>query len=109
MFDVNFSRDQMCILEQQMRQHVQMLTQNFILTYEHPEFHEYSEKIKEYLVSICLIFFTIMHKKLRNDRVKMDHNVVVLFNFFYKIPFIDFMMNKSEILYRLLTKWKADL
>lgn len=52
MFDVNFSHDQLCILEQQMRQHIQMLTQNFILTYEHPEFHEYSGKIKEYLVSV---------------------------------------------------------
>lgn len=41
---------QILIVEQQMRQHVQLLTQNFLLTYQHPEFHNYSFKFKEYLV-----------------------------------------------------------
>ncbi|CAH1126559.1 unnamed protein product [Ceutorhynchus assimilis] len=52
MFDVNISYHQLCAIEQQMRQHVQMLTQNYFLTYEHPEFHNYSVKLKEYLLNL---------------------------------------------------------
>ncbi|KAK9701168.1 hypothetical protein QE152_g30795 [Popillia japonica] len=43
------------LLQQQMRQHVQMLTQNFILGYEHPEYSEVASKCKEYLLNLkCL-------------------------------------------------------
>lgn len=51
MLDITIGYEQLCIMEQQMRQHVQILTQNFFLSYEHPEFHENSYKLKEYLVS----------------------------------------------------------
>ncbi|CAG9821246.1 unnamed protein product [Phaedon cochleariae] len=40
------------ILIQQMTQHVQILAQNFILTYNHPELHHSSAQIKEYLLNI---------------------------------------------------------
>lgn len=43
--------EQKLLLEQQIRQHVQMLTQNFLLTYNHPEFHEMAIKYKEFLVN----------------------------------------------------------
>ncbi|CAH1164288.1 unnamed protein product [Phaedon cochleariae] len=43
---------QIPLLQQQMAQHVQMLTQNFILTYKHPELHQLSVKLKEYLLNI---------------------------------------------------------
>ncbi|KAI4468523.1 yy1 associated protein-related [Holotrichia oblita] len=43
------------LLQQQMRQHVQMLAQNFILGYEHPEYFEIASKCKEYLLNLkCL-------------------------------------------------------
>lgn len=41
---------QYLLVEQQLRQHVQMLTQNFILTYDNPEYHHMSSQLKEYLV-----------------------------------------------------------
>ncbi|XP_072389073.1 uncharacterized protein mute isoform X1 [Diabrotica undecimpunctata] len=47
-----FTDMQINLLEQQMRQHVQLLTQNFILTYEHPELHEHSKQMKEYLYNL---------------------------------------------------------
>ncbi|KAG5897288.1 hypothetical protein JTB14_011454 [Gonioctena quinquepunctata] len=47
----NFQIALLELMEQQMRQHVQMLTQNFILTYEHPELHHYSIQMKEYLLN----------------------------------------------------------
>ncbi|XP_028155473.1 uncharacterized protein LOC114349332 isoform X2 [Diabrotica virgifera virgifera] len=43
---------QINLLEQQMRQHVQLLTQNFILTYEHPEIHQHAKQMKEYLLNL---------------------------------------------------------
>lgn len=43
--------EQALLIEQQLRQHVQLLTQNFLLTFQHPEFHEMSLTFKEYLVS----------------------------------------------------------
>lgn len=48
--DILMKRSQIPLLQQQMRQHVQMLTQNFFLTYQHPELHHYSMQSKEYLV-----------------------------------------------------------
>lgn len=50
LINMKIELSQLQIIEQQMRQHVQMLAQNFFLTYEHPEYHSYSKKIKEYLV-----------------------------------------------------------
>ncbi|VEN34224.1 unnamed protein product [Callosobruchus maculatus] len=49
---VDMSRTQVMVLQQQMRQHVQLLTQNFILSYYHPEFHHYSSQLKEYLLNL---------------------------------------------------------
>ncbi|XP_066142962.1 uncharacterized protein mute isoform X1 [Euwallacea fornicatus] len=46
------SHQHLCILEQQMRQHIQMLTQNFLLTYDHPELHSSSVQFKEYLLNL---------------------------------------------------------
>lgn len=41
--------NQKILLEQQMRQHVQILAQNFILGYQHIEYSDVAEKSKEYL------------------------------------------------------------
>lgn len=49
--EIMITDTQKLLLEQQMRQHVQMLTQNFILGHEHPEYCELAAKCKEYLVS----------------------------------------------------------
>ncbi|XP_018333346.1 uncharacterized protein LOC108742578 [Agrilus planipennis] len=43
---------QLLLLQQQMRQHVQMLTQNFLLTYQHPEFCEMAVDFKEKLLNL---------------------------------------------------------
>ncbi|XP_050305463.1 GON-4-like protein [Anthonomus grandis grandis] len=51
-FDLKLTYQQLCIIEQQMRQHVQMLAQNFLLTFEHPEYHEFSRQVKEYLLNL---------------------------------------------------------
>ncbi|XP_056646341.1 uncharacterized protein LOC130451386 isoform X1 [Diorhabda sublineata] len=40
---------QIGLLGQQLRQHVQLMTQNYLLTYQHPELHDYSIQMKEYL------------------------------------------------------------
>ncbi|KAL1513123.1 hypothetical protein ABEB36_002583 [Hypothenemus hampei] len=52
LFEFTIQQEQLSILEQQMRQHVQMLTQNFLLTYKHPEFHDYSTQFREYLLNL---------------------------------------------------------
>ncbi|KAH1007204.1 hypothetical protein HUJ04_004470 [Dendroctonus ponderosae] len=52
LIDIKIELPQLQIIEQQMRQHVQMLTQNFFLTYEHPEYHSYSKTLKEYLLNL---------------------------------------------------------
>lgn len=49
--NITIKKCQIPLLAQQMRQHVQMLTHNFILCYEHPEFSYMAPKFKECLVS----------------------------------------------------------
>ncbi|XP_060537250.1 uncharacterized protein LOC132708723 isoform X2 [Cylas formicarius] len=51
-FEIVVTHEQLCIIEQQMRQHVQILTQNFLLMYDHPELHENCAQLKEYLLSL---------------------------------------------------------
>ncbi|KAF7264576.1 hypothetical protein GWI33_023037 [Rhynchophorus ferrugineus] len=51
---VQIQQHQLNILEQQMRQHIQMLTQNFLLTYSVPGFHEKSFQFRDHLVSAVL-------------------------------------------------------
>lgn len=51
---------QMSLLEQQLRQHVQILTQNYLLTYQHPELHSHSRQLKEYLVKTTNSYFIII-------------------------------------------------
>lgn len=53
--EVIIEQQQICILEQQVRQHVQMLTQNFILSYEHPEYHNLSSQFHEYLLNLKML------------------------------------------------------
>ncbi|XP_019876830.1 uncharacterized protein LOC109604740 isoform X2 [Aethina tumida] len=50
--EVLILRSQIPLLEQQLRQHVQILVQNFLLIYEHPEYHEHSLVFKEYLLNL---------------------------------------------------------
>ncbi|CAH0551760.1 unnamed protein product [Brassicogethes aeneus] len=50
--DIMIRKNQIPLLEQQLRQHVQMLTQNFLLTYQHPEYHAESQQCKEYLMNL---------------------------------------------------------
>nr|CAH7758945.1 unnamed protein product [Callosobruchus chinensis] len=52
---VDMNINQVVLLQQQMRQHVQLLTQNFILAYHNPEFHYYSSQLKEYLLNLLLL------------------------------------------------------
>lgn len=47
--------EQALLIEQQMRQHIQMLTQNFLLTYQHPELHNMALTCREYLVNLKLL------------------------------------------------------
>ncbi|KAK9873829.1 hypothetical protein WA026_002187 [Henosepilachna vigintioctopunctata] len=47
----SFTYSQLLLLQQQMRQHVQMLTQNFLLTYCHPIYADFSTTLKEYLLN----------------------------------------------------------
>lgn len=51
-------KDQYLLLEQQLRQHIQMLTQNFVLTYAHPEWNHLSSKFTEYLVNASLLLYS---------------------------------------------------
>lgn len=53
--EIVIETDQYLLLEQQLRQHVQMLTQNFILTYQHPEWNEIAFQFKEFLVETFLL------------------------------------------------------
>lgn len=65
-----FSVVQMKLLQQQMAQHIQMLTQNFFLTFQHPYFSEYAGEMKEYLVSDNLISNIIISiNKLRSRHI----------------------------------------
>lgn len=48
---------QRLVLDQQMRQFVQLMTQHFLQTYEHPMLHNYSPTCKKQLVCIYLTFF----------------------------------------------------
>ncbi|XP_044264202.1 uncharacterized protein LOC123011021 [Tribolium madens] len=50
--DISIKKSQIPILAQQMRQHIQMLTQNFLLSYEHPEFSDLAGKVKEMLFDL---------------------------------------------------------
>ncbi|XP_063919248.1 uncharacterized protein LOC135134483 isoform X2 [Zophobas morio] len=47
--NISIKKYQISILTQQIRQHVQMLTQSFLLSYEHPEFSDQAFKYKEML------------------------------------------------------------
>lgn len=51
------SNEQFLLFEQQMRQHVQMLTQNYILTYEHPVLSDMAKNFKNMLVCVSLKLF----------------------------------------------------
>lgn len=51
------SNEQFLLFEQQMRQHVQMLTQNYILTYEHPVLSDMATNFKNMLVCVSLKLF----------------------------------------------------
>ncbi|KAF5275263.1 hypothetical protein FQA39_LY06923 [Lamprigera yunnana] len=58
--DMNFNCmlkvDQKLLLEQQIRQQVQLLTQNFILTYQNPEYNELAVEFKSILYNYkCLV------------------------------------------------------
>lgn len=46
-----FTSDQLLILEQQLRMHVQLATQNFMQTYGHPEHYAHACKFRRFLVS----------------------------------------------------------
>ncbi|XP_044735676.1 uncharacterized protein LOC123297912 [Chrysoperla carnea] len=48
------SKQQILLLEQQLRQHVQLLTQNFLQTYKHPIYNQFSENVKEMVTEIGL-------------------------------------------------------
>ncbi|XP_044745330.1 uncharacterized protein LOC123307178 [Coccinella septempunctata] len=50
-----FSKIQHQLLMQQMSQHVQMLLQNFILTFNHPCYSEYAVEFKEFLLNFKLL------------------------------------------------------
>lgn len=47
--------DQMLLFEQQMRQHVQMLTQNYVLTYQHAHIGDLAGSFKNMLVSVLIL------------------------------------------------------
>lgn len=47
-----FVPNQMCLLAQQLRQHVQLTTQHFMQTYQHPRFDCYASICKTMLVSL---------------------------------------------------------
>lgn len=58
-FDHLMRLDQKVLLEQQLRQHVQLLTQHFLLTYKHPELDKMACKYKENLVwNYSILYFT---------------------------------------------------
>uniref|UniRef100_A0A1B6CB21 GON-4-like protein n=1 Tax=Clastoptera arizonana TaxID=38151 RepID=A0A1B6CB21_9HEMI len=73
---LSFTPEQQLLLSQQMRQHIQLLTQHFLQTYNHPILHRFSSKCKESLVSywffiifpfnfllnVCLIFIGIFNR-----------------------------------------------
>lgn len=71
------------LLQQQIRQHVQLLTQGFALSYLHPEFGEYAGQYKEYLYNI---------KELP---VNLENSV---FNVCNLNPAIDFVENWIKLL-----------
>ncbi|XP_008195801.2 uncharacterized protein mute [Tribolium castaneum] len=50
--DISIKKNQIPILVQQMTQHVQMLTQNYLMSYEHPEYAELADKLKQMLVDL---------------------------------------------------------
>ncbi|CAG9863585.1 unnamed protein product [Phyllotreta striolata] len=66
---LKLTNNQITLLEQQLRQHVQMLTQNFLLTYKHPELHENSFQMKEYLLNFQF---------LRGDSQESVYNILNL-------------------------------
>lgn len=53
--NISIKKCQIPILAQQMRQHVQMLTQNFLLSYENPEFSDMAADYKGMLVSLYIV------------------------------------------------------
>lgn len=50
--DIYFLPDQRLLLEQQMRQHIQIITQNYLQFYKHPAFDDLASEQKEFLVRI---------------------------------------------------------
>jgi hypothetical protein len=56
---ISINEDQIPILAQQMRQHVQMLTHNFLLAYENPEFSDLAMKFKKMLVNYDIKILSI--------------------------------------------------
>lgn len=53
--DVHIRKHQIQILAQQIRQHIQMLTHNFLLTYEHPLFSDMAFEFKDMLVRLLIL------------------------------------------------------
>lgn len=47
-----FSVEQMLLLQQQMRQHVQIATQHYLQTYKHPMLSEMAQNFKDFLLTI---------------------------------------------------------
>lgn len=45
------------LLDIQFQQHVQLMLQHFIMTYEHPKLHNQSQICKDNLFSIKLVYF----------------------------------------------------
>lgn len=52
---IYFTYQQECLLSQQMRQHVQLLTQHFLQTYKHPNLCDLASNFKQNLVSLFLL------------------------------------------------------
>lgn len=49
-----FVPHQKCLLQQQLQQHVQLITQHFLQTYQHPRFYYYANYCKTMLVCSVL-------------------------------------------------------
>uniref|UniRef100_A0A1Y1MDI7 Myb-like domain-containing protein n=1 Tax=Photinus pyralis TaxID=7054 RepID=A0A1Y1MDI7_PHOPY len=82
--------DQKLLLEQQLRQHVQLLAQHFLLSYQHPEYHDLSTEFKA-----CLYNYNCLAELKENSIFKTCNldGAIKLMNDWEK----QFQLNTDEI------------
>lgn len=58
-YPLQFLPEQVQILQQQLRQHVQLATSSFLQLYVHPIHWGFAAKYREYLVSSTVVIYTV--------------------------------------------------